>query len=122
MRGSWSIIRTSMSLIGWYEHGDTLVVDTVGLNDRTWLDHAAHPHSDQLHLVERFTRIDDKTLQYQFTVNDPGAYTKPWGITRTFTRSTTGFMRYQWVCSVRDANDHYEKVGKPASSGPTPLE
>jgi len=105
--------------IGWYENGDTLVVDTVGVNDRTWLDQATHLHSDQMHLVERFKRIDDKTLEYGFILDDPGAYTKPWGITRNFTRSTTGFLRYQWVCSVRDAVEHYEKVGKPGNNGAT---
>jgi hypothetical protein len=105
--------------IGWYENGDTLVVDTVGVNDKTWLDQAGHPHSDQMHLVERFKRVSDTTLEYQFILDDPGAYTRPWGITRSFTRSTTGFLRYQWVCSVRDAREHYEKVGKAGNDGVT---
>ncbi len=107
--------------IGWYENGKTLVVDTVGLNDRSWLDQAGHPHTDQMHLVERFTRVDDRTLSYEFTIDDPGAYTKPWGLQRNFTRSTTGFMRYQWPCSVRDTKDHYSKVGSAANDGATTL-
>jgi hypothetical protein len=63
--------------IGHYE-GDTLVIDTVGFNDKTWLDRVGHPHSDQLHLVERFRRLNKDTLQDDLTIEDPKAYTKPW--------------------------------------------
>ncbi|HVA95470.1 MAG TPA: hypothetical protein VNI36_11285 [Candidatus Dormibacteraeota bacterium] len=63
--------------IGHYE-GDTLVVDTIGFNDKTWLDRVGHPHSDQLHLVERFRRTNHDTLTDDITINDPKAYTRPW--------------------------------------------
>jgi hypothetical protein len=63
--------------IGWWE-GNTLVVDTVGLNDKTWLDQVGHPHSDALHVVERLRRIDHDTLQDDVTIDDPKAYKKPW--------------------------------------------
>jgi hypothetical protein len=106
--------------IGHYENGDTLVVDTIGVNDRTWFDQAGHPHSDQLHLIERFRRVDAKTLSYQITIDDPGAYTATWSFgPRNFTRSDTGFMRYQWVCSTRDTREHYEKVGSAGNPGST---
>jgi hypothetical protein len=59
--------------------GDTLVVDTIGLNDKTWIDRAGHPHSDALHVVERIQRVDQTTLQIDITMEDPKAYTKPWG-------------------------------------------
>lgn len=59
--------------------GDTLVVDTVGFNDKTWLDPGGHIHSDKLHTVERFTRLTENGLRYEFTIDDPVAYTKPWG-------------------------------------------
>jgi hypothetical protein len=58
--------------------GDTLVVDTIGFNDRTWLDRLGHPHSASLHLVERIRRVDPSTLQYDITVDDPVAYGPPW--------------------------------------------
>ena len=105
--------------VGWYESDDSLVVDTVGLNDRSWLDQLGHPHTEKLHFIERYRRVDDKTIQVDMTVDDPGAYTKAWPGRRTLTRSTTGFLRYQWVCSVRDNYDNYEKIGKPANPGPT---
>ncbi len=62
--------------VGHYE-GDALVVDVVGFNEATWLDYFGHPHTDQLHVVERFTRPNKGTLHYEATIDDPGAYTKP---------------------------------------------
>jgi hypothetical protein len=63
--------------IGKYE-GDTLVVDTVGFNDKGWLDRDGHPHSDALHLVERIRRVNQKSLEYVVTIDDAKAYKKPW--------------------------------------------
>jgi hypothetical protein len=63
--------------IGHWE-GDTLVTDTVNFNDKTWLDRMGHPHSDQLHVVERIQRIDHDHLVDDITMEDPKAYTKPW--------------------------------------------
>jgi hypothetical protein len=54
-------------------------VDTVGFNDKTWLDPGGHVHSEQMRTVERFTRLTENGLRYEFTIDDPGAYTKPWG-------------------------------------------
>lgn len=65
--------------------GDTLVVDTVNFNGKTRLDTIGHPHSDQLHLTQRFTRSDMGHLAYEITVEDPKTFTKPWKNTRTFT-------------------------------------
>lgn len=64
--------------VGRYEGGDTLVVDTVGFNERFWISREGPPHTEQLHLIERFTRIDSDNLRYEATIDDPGAYTKPW--------------------------------------------
>jgi hypothetical protein len=58
--------------------GDTFVVDTRGLNEKFWLSNGGLPHTEQLHLVERFTRTDVNTLRYEVTIDDPGAYTRPW--------------------------------------------
>ena len=58
--------------------GNTLVVDTVGYNERFWFDRWGLPHTQQLHTIERFTRLDQTTLKYEITVDDPGAYTAPW--------------------------------------------
>jgi hypothetical protein len=58
--------------------GDTFVVDTIGFNDKTWLDRLGHRHSEDLHVVERFRRVDHNTLQDDITVEDPKTFTKPW--------------------------------------------
>ena len=63
--------------IGHWE-GDTLVIDTVGMNEKFWMNREGLPHTDQLHLVERVTRTSFDRLDYTVTVDDPGAYTAPW--------------------------------------------
>jgi hypothetical protein len=63
--------------IGHWE-GDTLVVDTVGFNERFWMNRDGLPHTDRMHLVERITRTDFDTLEYEITIDDPGAYTDTW--------------------------------------------
>ena len=67
--------------IGHWE-GDTLVVDTVGFNDRSWLDPQGHPHTEKLHVTERFHRRDLGHLEIEFTIDDPDTYAKPWVIKR----------------------------------------
>jgi hypothetical protein len=68
----------------WYGHsigrwdGDTLVVDRVGFDPRVWLDIEAHPHSDQLHIIERYHRPNLGHLEIEITVDDPGVLAKPW--------------------------------------------
>ena len=63
--------------IGRWE-GDTLVVDTVGFNERFWLTREGVPHSSQLHLIEKFSRPNHDQLRYEATVDDPGVYTATW--------------------------------------------
>jgi hypothetical protein len=57
--------------------GDTMVVDTIGFNDKFWFGFAGHPHTEQLHVVERYRRPDLSHLQFETTITDPGAYTRP---------------------------------------------
>ena len=65
--------------VGHWE-GDTLVIDTVGFNDRFWFDFAGHPHTEKLHTIERYTRTDLGTLMEEVTIDDPGAYEKPFTV------------------------------------------
>ena len=87
--------------IGHWE-GDTLVVDTVGFNERAWIDRAGTPHTTQLRFIERFTRTDHDTMKYQVTIDDPGAYTATWS-TNTF-EMTWGPDRelFEYVCQQND--------------------
>jgi hypothetical protein len=96
--------------IGHYE-GDTFVVDTIGLDDRTWIDGFATPHTKQLHIVERFHLIEDgKVLEVNVHVEDPGAFTMPWD----------GIQRYrQYEAAVRKVP--IERLTQLASAPEGPL-
>ncbi len=86
----------------WFGHsvgrweGDTLVVDTVGFNGYTRIDTIGHPHSDALHMIQTFERIDADHIKYTMTVDDPKAYTEPWTNERIFTPIEGDLMEY--VC------------------------
>lgn len=64
--------------VGRWEDDYTFVVDTVGMDDRSWLDNAGNPHSDSLHVEEIYHRVDRDNIEYTVTLNDPKVYTKPW--------------------------------------------
>ncbi len=66
--------------VGHWE-GNTMVVESAGFNDRTWLDYSGHPHTEALRVTERYTRKDFGHMQIQITFNDPKAYTRPWTVT-----------------------------------------
>jgi hypothetical protein len=89
---------------------DTLVVETTGFNDKTWLDDAGHPHSDALHLIERFRRPDFGHLLVEITVSDSKAYERPWTVTQEFLlNADTELIEY--VCNENNL-DIPHLVGK----------
>jgi hypothetical protein len=84
--------------VGHWE-GDTFVVDTTNLNDRTWLDSAGNIHSDQMHVVERFTMVNDRTINYEAIIEDPKAYTKPWKVAFTLNRNMQpNYEQMEFAC------------------------
>ena len=83
--------------IGWYE-GDTLVVDTVGYNDKWWWDRRGTPHTEQLHIIERWTRVNFGTLTNDVTIDDPGAFTKPFTLHFTAKHSAPGDELKEYIC------------------------
>jgi hypothetical protein len=93
--------------------GDTLVVDTVGFNDNTWLDNVGHPHSDQLHLIERIRRVDHNTLTIDLTIDDPKAYTKPWSARQVFELKPTWNIG-EMIC---EDNVTFSDMQKKAEAG-----
>ena len=96
--------------IGKWE-GGTLVVDTIGFNDKTWLDQVGHPHSDALHLIERIHRIAPDMLQIDFTFEDPKAFTRPWtGIKQFKLRSDWQISEY--VCEENFSNKEIQEISK----------
>ena len=95
--------------IGHWE-GDTLVIDTVGFDDRSWLDTAGHPHTEKMHVIERFRRPDVGHLEIEFTIDDPGAYAKPWKIVRAAELDAADDIG-EYVCTENE-KDVEHMVGK----------
>lgn len=94
--------------------GDTLVVDTVGFNDKSWLDRGGHPHSEDMHLVERFHRVDKNTLTDDFTIDDPKAYTQQLSGHLTFALKPNWNIM-ELVCEDNvNFEDFIKNEGKPA--------
>src|SRR5215475_10919220 len=92
--------------------GDTLVVDSVGYNDKTWLAGTGTFRTDALHTVERFTRIDKDQINYEVTLEDPNVLTKPWKLTSTL-MLREGTRLEEMVCAENNIDlDRYEKLLK----------
>jgi hypothetical protein len=71
------------SWMGWsngHWEGETLVIDTTGFNDQSWFDRAGNFHSEELHVVERYTRTSADVIRYEATIEDPQTFTRPWKI------------------------------------------
>ena len=77
--------------------GDTLVVDIVGFNEQTWIDYYGHPHTDMLHVVEKYSRPNKNVLHYEATFEDPGAYTKPFTVRWNINWNPTGELT-EYIC------------------------
>jgi hypothetical protein len=97
--------------VGHWE-GDTLVVDVVGFNDKTWLSGTGTFHSESLHVMERYTRVDRDQINYDVTMDDPKVLTKPWTIHSTFMLRDGTRVR-EYVCAENNLDpDRYEKLLK----------
>jgi hypothetical protein len=85
--------------VGHYEGGDTLVVDTIGLSEGTYVDNYRTPHTTQLHVLERFQVTEGgTTLQVTIRVEDPGAFNMPWSARQSYHRTRTGAME-EAICA-----------------------
>ena len=94
--------------VGHWE-GDTLVIDVTGFNDKTALDTVGHPHSDQLHLIEKFRRSGPTTIAYEVTVDDPKTFVAPWTQSRTI-QLKPGLELMEYVC-LENEKDRGHLVG-----------
>jgi hypothetical protein len=91
--------------IGHYE-GQTLVVDTIGFNDKFWFDFRGHPHSDKLHTVERYTRTNLGTLVVETTIDDPTYYSKPFTISFS-ARLRPGEELMEYICQENEQDSKH---------------
>ena len=94
--------------IGRWEGKDTLVIDTVGFNDKFWFDRKGTPHTEQLHTIERWTRPNMGTLVNAVTIEDPGAYSKPFTVTFTARLQAPGDEIMEYICQE---NNQYGVAG-----------
>lgn len=92
---------------------DTLVVDTVGFNGKAWLDFAGHPASEKLHIMERYRRPDFGHLELEITIDDPGAYAKPWTIRKTSELSRDDTLM-EYICNENERD--LSHMGKSSSA------
>jgi hypothetical protein len=92
--------------------GDTLVVDVIGFNDKTWLIGTGTFHTDALHVTERYTRVDKDKINYDIVMEDPNVLTKPWPVhTNLMLREGTRVQEY--VCAENNLDPgRYEKLLK----------
>lgn len=92
--------------------GDTLIVDVVGFNDKTWLMSAGTFHSDALHLVERYTRVSKDRIDYEATMEDPKVLTRPWTV-RSSLMLREGTHLQEYMCAENNLDPgRYEKLLK----------
>ena len=95
--------------VGHWE-GDTLVVDTIGITDRTTIDNGGVPHSDQLHVVERFHRVGPDMLEIESTLDDPKAFTAPWKVVSRLKLVPDGRLQEYYCDNDRNRPDESGKT------------
>jgi hypothetical protein len=108
--------------VGHYENGDTLVVDTIGMNDKTYVDNYRTPHTTQLHVIERFKLVDGgNAMEVNVWVEDPGAFTMPWTAVQRYRRDHRDgeVPLHEMVCAENNA-DHFNQGLHPIPQADTP--
>lgn len=110
--------RIGLSASDGYEGDYTFVVDTVGTGERTWLDSAGHPHSGDLHVQERYTRLNHNDLEETMMIDDSKTYTKPFVITKANFKWIPEQEFDEDICVPSDALDYLKLLADPASTGP----
>jgi len=102
--------------IGWYDK-DTLVIDTIGFNDKFWADRDGTPHTEQLHTIERWTRVDRGRLVNEVTIDDPGAFSRPFTVTFNARLSPPGDEIMEYICQENNqfgiAGGHDNPFSRP---------
>jgi len=102
--------------VGHWEGNNTLIVDTTGLDDRSWLDRDGHPHTVGVHVQERFTRTDHNDLELTITVDDPKIYTKPFSLGTVYFKWIPNQIFDEKLCIPSETIEYLKSVGDPAGS------
>jgi hypothetical protein len=104
--------------VGHWEGDYTLVVESTGFTDRTWLSPTGFPHSDQMRVTERYTRVDRQTISYDLTITDPTAYSKPIVTPRRIMTLKTGVEIPESICVWSEENEFTQRIRNPATPKP----
>jgi hypothetical protein len=98
--------------------GNTLVVESTGFNDIPWLNFYGDPHSDAMRLMERYRRVDAKSLEIAVTIDDPKAYTKPWvNVPKAYNLESTWEIGEHY-CVIDEENAYGDTIRVPAGQAP----
>jgi len=101
--------------VGHWDGDYTFVIDTVGSDDRSWLDQSGHPHSVDMKVQERYTRVDHNTLEMTITVDDPTMYTKPFMLGRSTFKWIPEQQLREELCVPSLMQDYLKSIAEPAS-------
>jgi hypothetical protein len=98
----------------------TFVAETVGMDERTWLDYAGRPHSDKLRVEEKFHRVDHDNLELTVTIDDPKMYTQPWLALNKFRLhlQPSNFDMREMICSPTEVSDYNKQIADPVANKP----
>ena len=103
--------------VGKWADDYTFVVETVGMDERTWLDNAGNPHSSELRVEERYHRLNRDTMELTVKIDDPKAYTEPWlgrdRIRLTLQPAKTNYM--EMICAPSEAEEYKKGIANPLS-------
>jgi hypothetical protein len=98
--------------------GDTFIVETIGFNDKVWADLSGNPRSEQMHLTERYRRINHDTLEQQIIIDDPKSYTKTWVSPPKLHKLEPTWEIAEWFCATSEEQTYDEQVRKPSGAAP----
>jgi hypothetical protein len=104
--------------VGRWEDDYNFVIDTTGLDERTWLLRDGTPHSVMAHVQERWTRVDHNTMKVAMTIDDPKMFTKPFSLGTYYYRSVPNQKINEWLCVPSETLKYLQEQGDPAGSYP----
>ena len=108
-------VRQSMGVSSGRWEGDTLVVETIGFNDKTWLGAQGQPHSDEMRTIERYRRTDRNTIEFNLTIDDPKTYTKTWVTEQRVAKLRPGVEISESLCVASEEEEFTRRIREPAA-------
>jgi len=100
--------------VGHWDGDNTLVVETTGVDDKTWIDRRGYPHSVDMHVEERYMRVDRNDLELTVKIDDPKMYTKPWIVVTNKFKFTPQQLEDEQLCVPSEAIDYLNTIAIPA--------